>query len=159
MPQKFYNHICKSNNFLYLNGKNILQSKLSNIITDFLNEDKNNYIAPWNNLSQYKDIFQYAYSNLFPEIYRSTERRGFTLKSTFHIMFKTYKDKKNIEILGKNPNDYESVRDETHVYEQKPIKIVEFDESKRSKRARWKKKSQKKRGCWKKKLLKKKRKN
>ena len=51
-------------------------------------------------------------------------------------MFKTYKDKKNIEILGKNPNDYESVRDETHVYEQKPIKIVEFDEAKRSKRAR-----------------------
>ena len=98
------------------------------IITDFLNEDKNNYITLRNNLSQYKDIFQYVYSNVFPKICCSTERRGFTLKSTFHIIFKIYKDKKNIEILGKSPNNYEGVRDETHVYEQKPIKIDEFNE-------------------------------
>ena len=44
-------------------------------------------------------------------------------------MFKTYKDKKNIEILGKNPNNYKGVRDKTHVYEQKPIKIDEFNET------------------------------
>ena len=44
-------------------------------------------------------------------------------------MFKTYKDKKNIEILGKNPNNYEGAHDETHVYVQKPIKIDEFSEA------------------------------
>ena len=44
-------------------------------------------------------------------------------------MFKTYKDKKNIEILGKNPNNYEGVRDETHAYEQKPVRIDEFNEA------------------------------
>ena len=96
MPQKCYKYICKNHNFLYLNGKNVLQPKVSNIVTEYLNEDKNNYIELINNLSQYKDIFQYIYSNVFPEIYSSTEHRGFTLKSTFHIMFKTYKDKKNI---------------------------------------------------------------
>ena len=96
MSQKCYKYICKNHNFLYLNGKNVLQPKVSNIVTEYLNEDKNNYIELINNLSQYKDIFQYIYSNVFPEIYSSTERRGFTLKSTFHIMFKTYKDKKNI---------------------------------------------------------------
>ena len=40
MPQKFYKHVCQNNNFLSLNGKNVLQAKVSHIITDFLNEDK-----------------------------------------------------------------------------------------------------------------------
>ena len=44
-------------------------------------------------------------------------------------MFKTYKDKKSIDILGKNPNNYEGVRDETPVHEQKPIKIDEFNKA------------------------------
>ena len=83
ISQKFYKYICKNNNFLYLNGKNVLQPKVSDIITDFYNEDKNSYIELRNNLSQHKDIFQYVYSIAFPE------RVHFTL-------FKTYKDKKNL---------------------------------------------------------------
>ena len=55
------------------------------------------------------------------------ERRDFNLKSTFHIIFKTYKDKKKIESLGKNLPNYEDIRDETCVYEQKPIKIDDFN--------------------------------
>ena len=129
MPQKFYKYICKGSNFLYLNGKNVLQPKVSEIINDFLNEGKENWIELRNNLSQYKNIFQYVYSNVFPEIYCLTERRGLNLKSTFHIMFKTYKDKNNIESLGKNPQNHENVRNETDVYEQKPIKIDDFNEA------------------------------
>ena len=48
-----------------------------------------------NNLSQYKNIFQYVHLNIFPGIYCSTEQGGFDFKSSFYIMFKTYKDKKN----------------------------------------------------------------
>ena len=44
-------------------------------------------------------------------------------------MFKTYKDKNNIESLGKNPQNHENVRNETDVYEQKPIKIDDFNEA------------------------------
>ena len=40
-------------------------------------------------------MFQYVYSNVFPEIYCATEKRDFDLKSNFHIIFKTYKDKKS----------------------------------------------------------------
>ena len=58
----------QGSNFLYLNRKNVLQPKVSEIITDFLNEGKKNDIELRNNLSQYKDIFQYAYWNVFPEI-------------------------------------------------------------------------------------------
>ena len=94
-----------------------------------MNEGEENYKDLRNNLSRYKNKFQYVYSNVFPEIYCSTERRGFDLKSNFHIIFKTYKDKKKMEAsLGKNPHNYEEIRDETCVYEQKPIKIDDFNE-------------------------------
>ena len=44
-------------------------------------------------------------------------------------MFKTYKGKKNIESLGKDPQKYENVRNETDVYEQKPIRIDDFNKA------------------------------
>ena len=40
MAERFYKHICKDENFLYPNGKNDLQSKVSEIMTDFLKEKK-----------------------------------------------------------------------------------------------------------------------
>ena len=107
----------------------MLQPKVSEIITEFLKESEENYLALRNNLSQYKNIFQYVYSNIFTEIYCSTERRGFELKSNFHIIFKTYKDKKKMEPLGKNTQNYEDIRNETYFYEQKPLKIDDFNEA------------------------------
>ena len=99
------------------------------IITHFLNEGEDNYKELRNNLSSYKNIFQYVYSNVFPEIYCSTEKRGFDLKSNFHIFFKTYKDKKQLESsLGKNLDNYESIRNETYTYEQKPINVDDFND-------------------------------
>ena len=78
MPHKFYQHIYKENNFLYLNNKNVLQPKVSEIINEYLNEDTENYNEMRNNLSQYKNIFQYVYSNIFPGIYccRTTRIRS-----------------------------------------------------------------------------------
>ena len=131
MPQKFYRHVCKEKNFFYLNGKNALQPKVLEIITDFLKEDENNYKELRNNLSSYKNMYQYVYSNVFPEIYCSTEKRGFDLKSNFHIIFKTYKDNKQLEnSLGKHPENYESIRNETCTYEQKPISVDDFNKVK-----------------------------
>ena len=99
------------------------------IITHFLNEDEDNYKELRNNLSSYKNIFQYVYSNVFPEIYCSTEKHGFDLKSNFHIIFKTYKDKKQLESsLGKNLDNYESIRNEIYTYEQKPINVDDFND-------------------------------
>ena len=99
------------------------------IITHFLNEDEGNYKELRNNLSSYKNIFQYVYSNVFPEIYCSTEKHGFDLKSNFHIIFKTYKDKKQLESsLGKNLDNYESIRNEIYTYEQKPINVDDFND-------------------------------
>ena len=65
---------------------------------------------------------------MYPEIHCSTERRGFDLKSTFHIVFKTCKDKKSIEQTGKNPQNSTSEKNETCPSEQKPIKIDIFND-------------------------------
>ena len=129
MTGKFYRHICKEKIFLYLNSKNVLQPKVFEIITDFLNEDEDNYKELRKNLSSYKNIFQYVYSNVFPEIYCSTEKRGFDLKSNFHIIFKTYKDKNKLESsLGKNLENSETIRNERNIYEQKPVNVDDFNE-------------------------------
>ena len=129
MPAQFYMFIWREENFIYLNGKNVLQPKVSEILTNFLTENEKNYILLRNNLSQYKNIFQDVYPNVFPEIYCARERRGFDLKSTFHIVFKTYENKNQIEQLGKNPQNYENANAETSVFEQKTIKIDDFKEA------------------------------
>ena len=51
------------------------------------------------------------------------------MKSNFHIVFKTYKVKEKLEAsLGKNLNNYKKIRNETSAYEQKPIKVDDFNE-------------------------------
>ena len=41
-PTAFYKYICQEDNFIYLNGKNVLQPKVSEIITNFLKADEKN---------------------------------------------------------------------------------------------------------------------
>lgn len=99
MPQAFYQHICKEKNFLYINDEKLLQPKVSEIITEFLAEKDENYEQLRNNFSHYKNIFQYVYSNVFAEIYCSTERREFNLKSNFHIIFKNLQGQEKCRIF------------------------------------------------------------
>ena len=70
-------------------------------------------------------MYQYVYSHVFPEVYTTSEKRGFDLKSNFHILFKTYHDKQIIrqQPLAKNQANYENEQPkDTHEHEQKPIK-------------------------------------
>ena len=94
MTNDFYKFICKKENFSYLNGKNALYPKVSNIVWSFIAENENNYKKLRKNLRKNKSIFQYVYSIVYPEIYCSTEKRGFDLKSEYLVAFKEYKDKK-----------------------------------------------------------------
>ena len=90
---EYYKFICEETYFLYLNEKNVLQPRVLQIIAEFIEKDVKNYRSLQNNLSRYKNVFQYVYSNVYAEIYCSTKKRGFDLKSNFHIMFKTSKPK------------------------------------------------------------------
>ena len=70
-------------------------------------------------LARYKDIYQYVYSHVFPEVYTTSEKRGFDLKSNFHILFKSYRDKQLMrhQSTAKNLSNYEDVKKETSEYE------------------------------------------
>ena len=76
-------------------------------------------------LARFKDNYQYVYSHVFPEVYTTSEKRGFDLKSNFHILLKAYRDKMLMrqQSTAKNPATYE-VRNqkETCEFDQKPIK-------------------------------------
>ena len=62
--------------------------------------------------------------------------------------------------MGKNPINYESIRKETNIYEQKPINIDDFNESEEAEVKQWveKRKQRRREVAEKNKLLKKKRK-
>ena len=98
------------------------------------------------NLANYKDIFQYVYSHVFPEIYSTSEKRGFDLKSNFHNMFKTYRDKMIMrqQSLAKQPANYvveQQQQQERFEFEQKPIK--KFDEFSDGEEEEFKKRAEK----------------
>ena len=52
-----------------------------------------------------------------------SEKRGIDMKSNFHILFKTYKDKQMLkhQQLAKQTVNYETEHAETSEFEQKPI--------------------------------------
>ena len=97
------------------------------MVWSFKSQDENNYnLLLRSNLCKFKDIFQYVYSIVYSDIYWSTERRGFDLKSLFQLLFKVYKDKKKAE-LGKDPSSYKD-KNYHFKFEQKPVETDSFNE-------------------------------
>ena len=98
MTLKFYRHICKEKIFLYLNGKNVLQPKVSEMITEFLKEGDENYIELRNKLSQYKNIFFfYVFIQMF-SLKLTARRKGeiLTSKLTFTLCLKLTRTRKTL---------------------------------------------------------------
>ena len=114
-------------NFKYLNGRDVSQSGVLEIVNNFIDQGKENLRMLQKNLTNYKDIFQNAYLHVFPGIYATSEKRKIDLKSTFHIMFKTYRDKMMMrhQSLAKQPINCESEQQEKCEFEQKPVKIFD----------------------------------
>ena len=75
-------------------------------------------------LARYKDIYQYVYSHVFPEVYTTSERRGFDLKSNLHILFKSYRDKQLMRqhSTAKNLSNHEDVKKETSELSKNQLK-------------------------------------
>lgn len=84
IPSKCYKHVCLEENFFNLNGKNVLYPKVAEIILDFIQKDEKKYNLLRNNLCQFKNIFQYVCSCVYPNVYCSTKnaRFNFSLKPT-----------------------------------------------------------------------------
>ena len=128
IPPEFYRYICQDENFKYLNGRDVSQPGVLEIVGTFIDQNKDNLRMLQKNLANYKDIIQYVYSHVFPEIYSTTEKRSIDVKNKFHILFKSYCDKLILQQqqLAKQPINYEAEQQEVSEFEQKPIK--NFDE-------------------------------
>lgn len=121
MPNEFFKYICEEENFMYLNGKTVIYSKLADTISRFIETGTKNFVKLRDNLFRFKNIFRYVYSVTYPDIYFSTEKCRFDTISTFHVAFKKYKDKENCEQAGKNPKHSAPLAENS--FEQTPIKV------------------------------------
>ena len=101
MLLEFYKFICEEKNFVYLNGKNVLQPKLQQIVGELIEKGEKKLSSPIEQLILLQEHFSVCVVCVYPDIYSSTEKSGFNLKSNFHIMFKTYKDKMQMYFMGK----------------------------------------------------------
>ena len=124
IPIDFYRCICEENNFIFLNGRDVNHPGVLEIVGKLIDQKKENLRMLQEYLALNKDIYQYVYSHVFPEVYKTSEKRGFDLKSNFHILFKSYRDKQLMQqhATAKNLSNYEDVKGETSECEQKPIK-------------------------------------
>ena len=109
IPSDFYRYICKEKNYVYLNHRDVGQPGTLEIVRNFIDQGKKIIRMLQESLARYKEIFQYVYSHVFPEIYATSEKRGFDLKSNFDIIFKAYGDKMAVrqQQLAKTPSNYE----------------------------------------------------
>ena len=90
----FYKHICKPDNFLYLNSKNVIYLRVADIAWKYLEQDEQNFEKIRKKLIENTKVFQFVYSSVYPEIYSFVEKRGIDLRNNFHLTFKEWKDKK-----------------------------------------------------------------
>ena len=93
IPVDFYRYICEENKFIYLSSCDVGHPGVLEIVGKYIDQKKENLRILQEYLARYKDIYQYVYSHVFPEVYTTSERQGFDLKSNFHILFKSYQDK------------------------------------------------------------------
>ena len=99
IKKTFYKHICENDNFIYLNGKNVLYSKTAQIVLGYLNKDASNIVRLRKCLQNHMKTFQFVYSRCFPEIYSLIDKCGINLKSEFLLSFKLCKDKKKFSTI------------------------------------------------------------
>ena len=97
VEKTFYHHICERENFLYLNGKNVLYPRSAEIVMKYIEQDSSNILRLRRCLSQHKNIVQFIYSRCYPEIYSLIDIHGIEIKSEFLLAFKSWKDKKSFK--------------------------------------------------------------
>ena len=92
----FYKHIYQQENFLYLNGKNVIYPRVTEIVMNYIEADNKNFDKLKRKLIESKKIFQFVYSSVYPEVYSFVEKRGVDMRNNFHLKFKEWKDRKKL---------------------------------------------------------------
>ena len=56
----FHKHICQTDNFLYLNGKNVIYLCVAEIVMNYIETDDNNFNKLKRKLIENQKLFQYV---------------------------------------------------------------------------------------------------
>ena len=88
----FYKYIYQPDNFLHLNGKNVIYPRVAEIVMNYIETDENNFKQLKRKLIENQKIFQYVYASICPEVYSFVEKRGVDMRNNFHLKFKEWKD-------------------------------------------------------------------
>ena len=75
IPIEFYQHICEEKNFVDLNGRDVGKPVALEIVGNFIDQGKENLRLLEEHLVRFKDIYQYVYLHVFPEIYTASEKK------------------------------------------------------------------------------------
>ena len=129
IERTFYKHICKNDNFIYLNSKYVLCSKTAQIVLDYLKKDPKNIVLSRKCLQNHMKTIQFVCSKCFPEIYFLIDTRGINLKREFLLTFKLWKDKKKfaqttavtVEIVNNKKHENEQDLEKTLVVEDEKV--------------------------------------
>ena len=99
VEESFYRHVCERENFLYLNGKNVLYPRSAEIVWSYVEKEEGNIVKLTNCLQKNKNIIQFIYSRCYSEIYSLIDKRGVEIRGEFLIALKSWKDKKKFQLL------------------------------------------------------------
>ena len=89
----FYKHICRPDNFLYLNRKRVIYLRVAQIVMNYIETDENNFGKLKRKLIENQKIFQYVYASAYPEINSFVEKRGVDMRNNLHLKFKEWKNR------------------------------------------------------------------
>ena len=92
----FDKHICQPDNFFYLNGKNVIYLRVTEIVMNYMEADKSNFGKLKRKLIENQKIFQYVYASVYHEVYSFVEKRGADMRNNLHLNLKGGKIEKNI---------------------------------------------------------------
>ena len=88
----------KNENFMYLNGKNVLYVKRAQIVMNYLDKDQTNIIRLRRCLQKNMKTVQFVYLRCFLKIYSLIDKHGIDIKGEFVLAFKVWKDKKSFPL-------------------------------------------------------------
>lgn len=91
-----------------------------------------------------KTFFSVFTQMCFQKFIAEPKKEVLTSKVIFTLYLKPKRGRK-MEKMGKNPRNYESIKKETNIYEQKPINIDDFNEAEEAEVKQLEKRKQKRR--------------
>ena len=69
VPSEFHRYICQEKNFIYLNGRDVCHPTVLEIVGGFIDHGEQNLRMLQEYLAKFKDIYQFVYLHVYPEVY------------------------------------------------------------------------------------------